>query len=172
MSNIQEQMATVAQNYNLEQVVGKNIALQEGISNSNLLRAEGIEILPENELAELIENIEDTEEEFKERRRDFRLNTNLTGSYVANGSGERGLITLRDLSYSGIRYELNSERIFYPDAKKLIKFSLDTYPLTVISREVTIKFLSGKVVGAEFVNEYQRDALPHYLRFRKRLRKG
>lgn len=143
-------------------------APQEEMTGLDPSRTDGIEILSEKEYIDNINNYEELEKDLRERRRDFRIGVMLTGSYIAMGSGERGLIALKDISYSGLRYELNTAREFYEQAKKLISFSLDTYPLTVIRREVIIKNVSGKLIGAEFVNQYEHDALPPYLRFKKR----
>jgi hypothetical protein len=127
----------------------------------------GIKILSEAKFFEITNAKKDIESAFQERRKDFRINVNLTGGYIVTGSGERGLITLKDISYSGLKYKINARRDFYVNAIKIIKFTLDTYPLTVINREVIIRNVKGKIIGAEFRNQYEHDALPTYLRSKK-----
>ena len=168
MAKIQKKDVKLAIVNNSIGVYRENTAPPEEISSLALFNTGGIEILSEMEYLEAINNCKDLEGELLERRRGFRIEVKLTGSYIANGSGERGLIALKDVSYSGLRYELNSSRVFYKDARKIIAFSLDTYPLTVIRREIIIKNVHEKIIGAEFINQYEHDALPHYLRFKKR----
>jgi hypothetical protein len=168
MARIEEKNIKLAIVHGSGAVLRENTTPQEEIGRLNLFNTGGTGILSEKEYLELENNCKDFEGELRERRRGFRIEVQLTGSYIANGSGERGLIALRDVSYSGLRYELNSARAFYKDAKKIIAFSLDTYPLTVIRREIIIKNVRGKFIGAEFVNQYEHDALPHYLRFKKK----
>ena len=107
---------------------------------------------------------ESAAEEFHERRRNVRKKINLTGGYIVDGTGERGLINLMDVSFSGMRFKLNSMRFLYDKAMMVIKFTLDTFPKTVISRRVIIRNLDGRYIGAEFSDPDQYDGFSLYLK--------
>ena len=108
--------------------------------------------------------IESAEGEIQERRKDARKQVSLTGGYIVDDSGERGLINLMDVSFSGMRFKLNSMRFLYNKAKMVIKFTLDTFPKTVISRQVVIRNMDGPYIGAEFCDPHQYDGFPLYLK--------
>jgi len=101
--------------------------------------------------------------EFEEQRKEFRKEVDLTGGYISSTSGERGLINLINVSHSGLRYRLNSDRDFYPSAKMQIKFTLDDLPHTVVSREAVIRNVNGPYVSAEFCSCDDMDGLSIYL---------
>jgi len=101
--------------------------------------------------------------EFEEQRKESRKEVNLTGGYISSTSGERGLINLINISHSGLRYRLNSDRDFYPSSKMQIKFTLDDFPHTVVSREAVIRNVNGPYVSAEFCSDADRDGLSLYL---------
>jgi hypothetical protein len=98
-----------------------------------------------------------------DQRKESRTDVNLTGGYISTSSGERGLINLINVSPSGLRYRLNADRNFYPAAKIQIKFTLDDFPHTVISREAVIRSVNGLYVSAEFCSTDPDDGLSHYL---------
>jgi len=108
--------------------------------------------------------IETAEGEIQERRKDSRKKVSLTGGYIVDDSGERGLINLVDVSFSGMRFKLNSMRFLYNKAMMVIKFTLDTFPKTVISRQVVVRNMDGPYVGAEFCDPDQYDGFSLYLK--------
>ena len=98
-----------------------------------------------------------------EKRKEIRMDVQLTGGYISSTSGERGLIDLIKVSHNGLRYRVNSIRDFYPSSKMQIKFTLDDFPHTVISREAVIRNVQGPFVSAEFCSQDPNDGLSLYL---------
>ena len=103
------------------------------------------------------------ESELQDKRKESRKDVNLTGGYISSTSGERGLINLINVSHSGLRYRLNTNRDFYPSSKMQIKFTLDDFPFTVVSREAVIRNINGPYVSAEFCSSDPQDGLSLYL---------
>lgn len=109
------------------------------------------------------QHIADSSAAFEEQRKEIRKEVNLTGGYISSTSGERGLINLINVSHSGLRYKLNTSRNFYPTSKMQIKFTLDDFPHTIVSREAVIRNVNGQYVSAEFCSADDRDGLSIYL---------
>jgi len=101
--------------------------------------------------------------DYQEKRKEFRKDVKLTGGYISSTSGERGLINLINVSRSGLRYRVNTKRDFYPSSKMQIKFTLDAFPHSVVSREAVIRNVQGPYVSAEFCSEEPHDGLSIYL---------
>ena len=104
-----------------------------------------------------------TAAECLEKRKEIRMDVQLTGGYISSTSGERGLIDLINVSRSGLRYRVNTVRDFYPSSKMQIKFTLDDFPHTVVSREAVIRNVQGPFVSAEFCSQDPNDGLSLYL---------
>jgi len=100
---------------------------------------------------------------FKEKRMEHRREIDLTGGYISLMGGKRGLIDLINISHSGLRYKLNSERSFYLGDKHLIMFTLDDFKRSIIKREVIIKNINRLNIGATFCYPGLRDGLTPYL---------
>jgi len=99
----------------------------------------------------------------KEKRMEHRRMINLTGGYISLRGGKRGLISLVNISHSGLRYQLNSERSFYLGDKHLIMFTLDDFKKSVIRREAMLININGRYIGAAFSYPGLRDGLTPYL---------
>jgi hypothetical protein len=78
-----------------------------------------------------------------ERRKQYRVATNFAGEFrqiVDNGETDRGLMTVIDMSRTGLKIRLN------------VEFRLDDAQRTLIQKEVVIKKIFGLELGVEFTS--------------------
>jgi hypothetical protein len=75
-----------------------------------------------------------------EKRKQYRKETNLPG----------GLMTIKDLSTSGVKLQLNVKQNFAIEDQMLIEFHLDDAQRTLIKKTVIIKNQRDQFIGAEF----------------------
>ena len=99
-----------------------------------------------------------------EHRRHPRKITNLTGAFVHDRSKRRGSINVKDLSKSGVGFELSSEQFMHVGDRLSLKFNLDDPEGSFLYKEVIVKEIVGRHVGAEFCEFRHRDALESYLK--------
>jgi len=88
-----------------------------------------------------------------EKRKQYRKETNLPGTYVHFIEGQprnRGLMTIRDLSTSGVKLQLNVKQNFAMGDHMHIEFHLDDAQRTLIKKTVIIKNQRDRFIGAEF----------------------
>lgn len=85
-----------------------------------------------------------------ERRRHFRKETNLTGSYLHDKSQKRGLVNITNVSKSGAKLELNTQQAMPPGDKLVLKFNLDDAQKSYMCKEAIVKKSDGNTVGLEF----------------------
>ncbi len=97
-----------------------------------------------------------------ERRRHGRKVTELTGSYVHDKTKVRGLISIRNISKSGARLELNTHRMMPTGDRLVLKFNLDDAKKTYQCKEAIIKKTDGSTVGLEFCEADQDDEIDTY----------
>jgi predicted RNA-binding Zn-ribbon protein involved in translation (DUF1610 family) len=98
-----------------------------------------------------------------EKRRYYRKKTNLQGMYthIVTNSYEKinkGVVTITDISRSGIMLRLNTKHNLKVGDKLLIDFELDNTNKTKISKKVTIKHIDGLKIGARFCKTGPSDA--------------
>jgi hypothetical protein len=102
-----------------------------------------------------------------DRRKHLRKKTRLTGAYIHDKKQTRGLINIKDLSRSGIGFELGSDNKDYIISTGdilTVRFTLDDVFQTLISKEVLTKRVKGKFIGNEFLDIlYEHDLLHLYL---------
>jgi hypothetical protein len=102
-----------------------------------------------------------------ERRKHYRKETNLTGSYVRLVSGKplgRGHMTVRDLSLTGMRLEVHGPHDFSEGDIMEIEFRLDDMKKTLIKRKVVVRNVKNYYLGIEFFQTEKEDkALGFYL---------
>lgn len=104
-----------------------------------------------------------------ERRKNYRKNVNLPGTYVHVTSEKRinrGLMTVKDISRTGLKLMFNREviRNFNIGDTLRIEFRLDDRERSFIRKKVTIKTFDGSYAGVEFSWEQEDDkALGFYL---------
>jgi hypothetical protein len=102
-----------------------------------------------------------------EKRRQYRKESNLPGTYVHFIDGRpqnRGLMTVKDLSTSGVKLKLNVKQNFAIGDQMQIEFHLDDSHRTLIKKTVIIRNQHEQFIGAEFAPyEVVDKALGFYL---------
>jgi hypothetical protein len=88
-----------------------------------------------------------------EKRKQYRKEANLPGTYIHFIEGQpqnRGLMTIKDLSTSGVKLHLNVKQNFAIGDQMQIEFHLDDAQRTLIKKTVIIKNQRDQFIGAEF----------------------
>jgi len=88
-----------------------------------------------------------------ERRKSFRKNANFPGTYthvLPDYREDKGGITVKDLSRSGLKIKLNVEKEFKPGDILFVEFQLDDKQRSLIKKDAVIKKISGSYLGLEF----------------------
>jgi hypothetical protein len=102
-----------------------------------------------------------------DKRRRFRKETDLPGSYVHYADGQprgKGALTIKDVSVSGMKLMITSSA-FQPGDVLKVSFNLDDVHRTPIEKKVIIRSISPPFLGTEFVPTDALDkALGFYLR--------
>jgi hypothetical protein len=102
-----------------------------------------------------------------EKRRKYRKETNLAGSFVRLVEGrqvEGGLMTVKDLSTSGLKIQVNSEHNCIVGDIVQVEFYLDDNHRTLIRKKVIVRNVVGSNIGTEFAPTEAIDkALGFYL---------
>lgn len=101
-----------------------------------------------------------------ERRRHFRKPTNLVGMYSYLGKTGRpvkGLIKIRDISKSGIRFSVNNIPEFGVGDKLVIEFTLDDEERSQIREEGIVRRIHSNMVGLTFKTTDHYGKLGQYL---------
>jgi hypothetical protein len=84
-----------------------------------------------------------------ERRQHYRKETGLSGEFSSPKTG-KGMMVVRDLSRFGLKFEVLGEHDFDPGKKLRVFFKLDDSHGTEIKKDVTVRNVSGRMIGAEF----------------------
>ena len=101
-----------------------------------------------------------------ETRSHYRKKTSLAGIYthIVSSIGEkfceeieRGIITITDISQSGLQLKLNKKPNFEVDSKLMLEFRLKDNKKTLIKKEVIIRNLKDLSVGAKFCTVSSKD---------------
>ena len=98
-----------------------------------------------------------------EKRRHHRKSTELTGAFIHDRSKIRGLVNIKNISKSGIGFELNSKQFMHVGDRISLKFNLDDQQKSFIYEEGIVKKIDGNYVGVEFCEFRHRDSLELYL---------
>ena len=88
-----------------------------------------------------------------ERRRHFRKDVNFPGTYthvLSDYREEKGGITVKNLSRSGVKVRLNVEKGFKIGDILLVEFQLDDKQRSLIKKNAVIKKISDSYLGLEF----------------------
>jgi hypothetical protein len=85
-----------------------------------------------------------------ESRKFFRKKTNLTGSYSKTQIDGKGIMRVKDLSFSGLGFEIEKENDIKVDDVLGVRFILTNKKKTEIRRTVVVKNVRGRFIGAEF----------------------
>lgn len=106
---------------------------------------------------------------FLEKRKKFRKTANLKGSYRpsaidADSQTIKGTMTVKDLSYSGMRIEVGAPPLFAVGDSLYVEFRLDDARRSQIRKKVIVKNIDGLSVGLSFASLQNHDsALGFYL---------
>jgi hypothetical protein len=102
-----------------------------------------------------------------EKRKQYRKNANFPGKFKVlseDGTEDTGLLTVVDLSTTGLKLKMNVPPAFPIGARLLVEFRLDDRKRTPMEKRVIVRNISGLFVGAAFhPNEPDDPALGFYL---------
>jgi transcription initiation factor TFIIIB Brf1 subunit/transcription initiation factor TFIIB len=97
-------------------------------------------------------------------RKFYRKKTNLRGSYSNINMNKTGFMRVKDVSYSGISFELEKKDDLTAGDTLGVRFVLDDERKTEIHRAVVVKNVRDKLIGAEFCDNQVFDIeLCYYL---------
>ncbi len=88
-----------------------------------------------------------------ERRKHFRKDVNFSGSYthtLPDYKADKGGMTEKDLSRSGVKIKLNVERDFKIGDILSLEFSLNDKHRSLIKKDAVIRKISNSYLGLEF----------------------
>jgi len=98
-----------------------------------------------------------------EHRRHTRKKTKLTGAFMHDKSKRRGLINVKNISKSGVGFDLSTNQFMHVGDRLSLKFNLDDSEKSFLYKEVIVKKITGKYVGVEFCEFRHKDGLELYL---------
>ncbi len=98
-----------------------------------------------------------------ERRKHTRKPISLLGTYSCVNSGDRGQMTVVDISRTGLKIRLSVKRELELGEKLNLEFTLDDQNQSTIKREVYVRSLKDQFVGVEFCKMEHYDQLGPYL---------
>jgi PilZ domain len=85
-----------------------------------------------------------------ESRKFYRKKTRLLGSYSKTIVDAIGCMTVRDVSFTGIRFQTEKEHDLAVAEVVGVRFVLDDQKHTEIRRTVVVRHVQGRFIGAEF----------------------
>jgi hypothetical protein len=85
-----------------------------------------------------------------EKRRHSRKSTNLGGAFIHDLKKYRGVITIKNLSKSGIGFEHSSGHFIHEGDRLELRFNLDDSKKSYICKEGIIRKIDGDYIGVEF----------------------
>jgi len=103
-------------------------------------------------------------EVFLEKRKKFRKETDLLGSYKhtpdnSNLPGHTGSMTVKDISFSGIRIKLQMMPRFKVGDTLYVEFRLDDAKRSQIKKKVIVKNLKGLSAGLAYASPQNHDSV-------------
>ena len=98
----------------------------------------------------------------QERRKGFRRAVNVTGAYFHNQRENRGLITLKNISRSGVGLVMSTNQPINKGDKLQLKFNLDNSRKSFIDKEGVVKKIEDNYIGIQFVDETWDEELKDY----------
>jgi predicted RNA-binding Zn-ribbon protein involved in translation (DUF1610 family) len=101
-----------------------------------------------------------------EYRRHHRKDVSLSGEYIVPKIGEKGSLTVRQLSLTGIQFESLKPHQISKDDILEVKFKLNDQKESEIRKQVKVIWVKDSIVGGQFteITSYQKD-LGFFLRF-------
>lgn len=88
-----------------------------------------------------------------ERRRFFRKNVSLAGTFQYEGSKEVYPMIVKDISRTGLLFEVNDVSVITVDKKVSVEFRLDNQEKMQIRRNILIKNIKGFSIGGIFISD-------------------
>ena len=100
-----------------------------------------------------------------ERRREIRKEVNLSGKYYTTQREYelKGTIVVKDLSRSGLRFQLKMPQEFKIGETLMLEFTLNDRESSLIKRKVIVRSQHGASVGTSFESKEHFDKLGPYL---------
>ncbi len=102
-----------------------------------------------------------------EKRKQYRKETNLPGSFIHYTDGKmtgRGLMTICDLSLTGMKLKVDYEYHFSEGDVLEVRFFLDNPQKTAMNKKVIVKITNMPFIGTEFpITEREDKTLGFYL---------
>ncbi len=99
-------------------------------------------------------------------RRHYRKNTELPGQYrYVKPSGEGGSMIVKDISQSGLGFEVDGTHFIETEHVLKVTFELDNKKKTLIEKKVVVQSVDGGFIGCQFIEEqaYEKE-LGFYLK--------
>jgi len=92
-----------------------------------------------------------------EFRKSYRKEVNLQGTFIQQQPLEEqaGRIEITDLSRIGIKFKTRVKYNLRPGYLLKVKFTLDDRNKTILNPVIEVKWVSGQLVGGEFVHQDQ-----------------
>lgn len=87
-----------------------------------------------------------------ERRRHYRKETEISGAYIFGPNADKGRMVVKDISRYGIKFETEMPPKINVDDIARVEFTLDDSHETFIQKDVVVKLISGRSIGAEFLS--------------------
>lgn len=85
-------------------------------------------------------------------------------AFFFNGS-EKGPFVVTDISLAGVGFEVNDDISFKEGEKILVEFNLDDMAKSFVRREVVVRSIRGRKIGAEFHEMDPAESLYKALKF-------
>lgn len=101
-----------------------------------------------------------------ERRKYFRKQLKLSGVFIYGKEKLKDVMTVTDLSRSGIKFKVNSSHEIKLGNRLLLEFRLDDKLRSLIRKEVVVRNIDKNIIGAEFCSIEHYDKLGPYLMFK------
>ncbi|MFC1815428.1 PilZ domain-containing protein [Thermodesulfobacteriota bacterium] len=99
----------------------------------------------------------------QERRAATRKAITITGAYFHNKKKIRGLITVTNISKSGVGLELSTKQSLVKGDKLQLKFNLDNFQKSFIDKEGVVRKIEGYYLGIEFLDAaWEDEVLQNY----------
>lgn len=100
-----------------------------------------------------------------ERRRYIRKKSNFAGHFVRTSNARKGIMTVCDISRSGLKLRINGTEQFLIGEELSVEFRLDDTLRSIVKKDVIVRKIESTFVGVEFNSMDHYDQLGAYLMF-------
>ena len=97
-----------------------------------------------------------------ETRSFYRKAPRLQGRYVKPQRGDFELLTVEDISFTGIHFRTRFSHDLQVEDILHVTFVLDNSARSELTKAVTVKHINGRQIGAEFCERQAFDTEPTY----------